>query len=144
MLETRAMIVKLQGPNALVEAVGGGGCGNCDSEKGCGSNKLSKAFCSKPRQFIVRNDAEAAVGEEVQVSVQNGALLRGALLMYVVPLVSLLSGAMLGAHWAGVDFNRDFCAALGAMTGLVIGFLLAKNFARRQTVIAVAHKVNQG
>jgi sigma-E factor negative regulatory protein RseC len=143
MLETRAMIVQLQGRNALVEAKGGGGCGNCDSENGCGSNKLSKAFCSKPRQFIVRNEAEAEVGEEVQVTLQNGALLRGAVLMYVLPVSLLLSGAMLGAHWAGADLNRDLYAAIGAMTGLVVGFLLAKILARQQNVIAVAHKVSQ-
>lgn len=126
MLETRAIIIHIRGNEALVEAKGGGGCGNCDSENGCGSGKLSKLFCSKPRQFIVKNEANAEVGDEVQITLADGVLLRSSMLMYVVPLSLLLSGGMLGAHWASTTAQRDGYSALGALIGLVIGFVLAQ------------------
>lgn len=143
MLEMRAIVVRLQGDDVLVEAKGGGGCGHCDSEKGCGSGKLSQMFCSKPRQFKVKNEAHAAVGDEVQVSLADGVLLRSSVLMYVMPLALLLSGGMLGAHWASDAVSRDAYAALGALVGLVGGFVLAKWLAKRQQVMAVARPVQQ-
>lgn len=143
MLEMRAIVVRLQGDDVLVEAKGGGGCGHCDSEKGCGSGKLSQMFCSKPRQFKVKNEAHAAVGDEVQVSLADGVLLRSSVLMYVLPLALLLSGGMLGTLWASDAVSRDAYAALGALAGLVGGFVLAKWLAKRQQVMAVARPVQQ-
>lgn len=141
MLETRAIVVHVHGKDALVEAKGGLGCGNCDSEKGCGSGKLSQLFCSKPRQFKVHNEANAAVGDEVQVTLPDGVLLRSSILMYVVPLSLLLSGGMLGAHWATNAASRDGYAALGSLCGLVGGFVLAKWMSKYLAVSAVARPV---
>jgi sigma-E factor negative regulatory protein RseC len=138
MLETRAIVVHVYGKEALVETKGGAGCGNCDSENGCGSSKLTQMFCSKPRQFKVNNEANAAVGDEVQITLPDGVLLRSSMLMYVVPLSLLLSGGMVGAHWAIDAASRDGYAALGSLFGLIGGFVLAKWLANRQRVAAVA------
>jgi len=47
MLETRAIVVQVEGKHALVQANQGNGCGQCGG-KGCGTGKLSQLFCSKP------------------------------------------------------------------------------------------------
>lgn len=141
MLETRAIVVHVQGSHAFVEARGGGGCGHCDSERGCGSGKLSQLFCNSPRQFKVQNEAHACVGDEVQITLLDGVLLRSSILMYVMPLLLLLSGGMLGGHWASNAASRDGYSALGALIGLVAGFLLARWFSLRQTVTAVARPI---
>ena len=141
MLETRAIVVHVSGDEALVESKGGLGCGNCDSVQGCSSGKLSQLFCSKPRQFRVKNDANASVGDEVRVTLPEGVLLRSSVLMYVLPLVLLLAGAMLGALWAGEAANSDGYALAGALFGLVTGFLLAKWVSRRVLVMAVAERL---
>ncbi len=141
MLETRAIVVHVQGNEALVEAKGGGGCGHCDSEKGCGSGKLSQMFCNKPRQFKVHNEANASVGDEVQITLPDGVLLRSSIIMYVIPLSLLLSGGMLGAHWASDAASRDIYAAIGSLLGLVSGFVLSRWISKRQLVTAVARPV---
>ena len=126
MLEMRAIVVHVQADEASVQALSGG-CGHCSSEGGCGSGTLSKVFCStKPRHFIVRNDARARVGDEVQVSLPDGMLLRGAVLMYVMPLLLLLIGGISGAGLAGESSSRDVYAVAGALFGLLLGFVLAK------------------
>jgi sigma-E factor negative regulatory protein RseC len=142
MLETRAIVVHRQGNEVLVEAKGGGGCGNCDSEGGCGSGKLSQLFCSKPRRFTVRNEADANVGDEVQITLPDGILLRSSALMYLLPLTLLLTGAMSGAQLASDAATRDGYAAIGAVLGLICGFTLAKWLSKRQLVMAVARSVN--
>ncbi len=126
MLETRALVVQLDGKDAIVEALQGSGCGHCSSEGGCGSGKLSQMFCSQPRRFRVRNPISASVGDEVQVSVGEGVLLRGALILYGLPLCLLLGGGLMGAHYSTDPGSRDAVAAVGAGAGLLVGFLLAK------------------
>jgi len=125
MLETRAIVIRLDGGEALVESTQEGGCGHCDSEKGCGSGKLSQLFCSEPRRFRALNAANAQVGALVQINVQEGVLLRSALLMYALPLALMLVGAILGGQWA-LDESRDVWSAAGGFIGLASGFLLVK------------------
>ena len=95
MLEMRAIVMQLRGKDASVQPIGTGGCGHCDSEGGCGSSTLTKVFCNnKPRIFYVRNEVNAKVGDEVQISIPDGVLLRGAMKMYVLPLILLLVGGI--------------------------------------------------
>lgn len=139
MLETRAIIIQLDGAEAVVEAKQGGGCGHCDSEKGCG--KAAQLFCSQPRRFRVRNDINARIGEEVQVSVADGVLLRSAAIIYLLPLVLLLAGGLLGSHWAGDVSHRDGYAAIGALLGLAAGFALVRLVTLRQRVLSPVQPV---
>lgn len=137
MLETLAIVIRVEGREAVVESTQGGGCGNCDSENGCGSSKLSQLFCREPRRFRVRNDANAQEGTMVQVTVAEGLLLRSALLMYGLPLVLLLAGALLGAQWASAA-SRDVYSILGGLAGLISGFVFAKVMTLRNGLLSVA------
>jgi sigma-E factor negative regulatory protein RseC len=127
MLEMRAIVVQTHGENASVQPLGTGGCGHCDSEGGCGSSTLTKLFCSnKPRLFKVRNKARARVGDEVQVSIPDGMLLRGAMKMYVLPLILLLLGGFAGVALTREAALRDAYAVAGAVVGMLLGFILAR------------------
>lgn len=131
MLETRATVVQVDGQDALVQADQGNGCGQC-SGKGCGTGKLSQLFCSKPRQFQVDNPIKANVGDDVIVSVAEGAVLRGISLVYALPLLLLVIGAALGNIWAEQPAQRDGYAAVGALCGLITGFIIARWISLRQ------------
>lgn len=138
MLETRAVVVRLlEKPFVLVQPSQGGGCGQCDG-KGCGASKLSQLFCSKPRQFKVDNRINASLGDEVVVAVVEGAVLHGIGLVYLLPLVLLFAGAALAGSFAAQQAQRDGYAALGALSGLIVGFIFAKWVVSRQT-----HRQNQ-
>lgn len=141
MIETRAIVIRVEGNEALVESTQSGGCGNCDSENGCGSGKLSQLFCSEPRRFRVRNDGNAQVGALVQVTLAEGVLLRSALLMYILPLLLLLVGAMAGAQWTSDAASSDSYSAIGGLLGLSLGFVLVKVLSLRRHLSAVAQPV---
>jgi sigma-E factor negative regulatory protein RseC len=127
MLEMRAIVIQVEGDEASVQPLGTSGCGHCNSEGGCGSGALTKLFCSnKPRNFKVNNEVQAKVGDEVQVTIPDGALLRGAMKMYVVPLILLLAGGIAGVGLAGETAARDTYAVAGAVIGLLLGFILAR------------------
>jgi len=132
MLETRAVVVKIAGQHALVKADQANGCEQCNG-KGCGVGKLSQLFFSKPRQFRVNNPISADVGDLVIVSVSDGAVMRGIGLVYLMPLVLLVMGATFGSIWAQQPGQSDGYAAVGALSGLVIGFAIARWISLRQT-----------
>jgi sigma-E factor negative regulatory protein RseC len=131
MLETRAVIVQIEGRHAFVQASQANGCEQC-SGKGCGAGKLSQLFCSKPRQFQVDNSINAGIGDEVIVSVAEGSVLRGISVVYLLPLLLLVMGAMLGNSWVGQAGQQDGYAAVGAILGLAAGFVIAKWISTRQ------------
>jgi sigma-E factor negative regulatory protein RseC len=131
MLETRAVIIQTDGQHALVQANQANGCEQCNG-KGCGAGKLSQLFCSKPREFKVDNPINALVGDQVIISVAEGAVLRGIGMVYLLPLMMLLAGALLGNILAAQIGQRDGYAAVGALLGLAAGFALAKWISLRQ------------
>ena len=139
MLETRAVVLQTDRQSAQVVASAANGCSAC-SGKGCGSGKLNQLFCSRPRQFKVENRINAAVGDEVIVSIADGAVLRGISLVYLLPLALMFAIATLAGRFAADAAERDGYAAMGAMLGLFAGFLIAKwlsmRFTRQRPFIA--------
>jgi sigma-E factor negative regulatory protein RseC len=131
MLETRAIIVQTEGQYALVQVSQANGCEQCNG-KGCGTGKLSQLFCSKQRQFQVENPINASIGDQVIISVAEGAILRGIGLVYLLPLILLLAGVVFGNSLAEQAEQRDTYSAVGALLGLLAGFIFAKWISLRQ------------
>jgi sigma-E factor negative regulatory protein RseC len=140
MNEMRAIVLSLHGAEAEITPVGGNGCGHCASGNGCGSGKLSQLFCSsKPRSFKVGNAANAQVGDEVNVGLPDGVLLRNSILMYVLPLTFMLAAALLASGiFAGAP---DGAALLGAVAGLLAGFFVVRQLTKRSGMQAVVRSV---
>lgn len=132
MLQKRAVVIEIHKKYALVQAIQANGCEQC-AGKGCGSSKLAQLFCSKPRLFQVDNQINASIGDQVIISIADGAVLRGIGLVYMLPLLLLLVGAVLGNTLVSQAEQRDGYAAIGALLGLAIGFSLARWISVRQT-----------
>ncbi len=137
MIETRAIVVRIDGSDAIVEPMNAGGCGHCGGGEKCGSSKLSGLMSGRPRQFCARNDANARVGDEVRISMSDGTLLRSALLLYGLPLMLLFFGAFVGGYLQGGDAG----AAVGASIGLAFGFLAARFATVRRGATSAAEPV---
>lgn len=150
MNEMRAIVLALQGDQAEIAPVGNFRCGHCADSNGCGSGKLAQMFCSaEPRKFRAKNSAQAQVGDEVNVVLPSGLLLRSAMLAYGLPLVLLLTGALLGASFGHAGAERDGLALLGALAGWLAGFwighLIAADVAQQAVVqsVVVPHEVSR-
>ncbi|OHC90822.1 MAG: hypothetical protein A3J87_04980 [Sideroxydans sp. RIFOXYB12_FULL_59_6] len=140
MNEMRAIVLSLHGSEAEIAPLGGNGCGHCASGNGCGSGKLSQLFCSsKPRSFTVGNAVSAKVGDEVNVGLPDGVLLRNSMLMYVLPLIFMLAASLAAA--AVFTDASDVAALLGAAAGLLGGFLVVRQMTKRSGMQAVVRSV---
>ena len=78
------------------------------------------------------NKINAGVGDQVIISVAEGAVLRGIGLVYMLPLLLSLAGALFGNALVQQDGQRDGYAAVGALLGLALGFGFAKWISSRQ------------
>lgn len=128
MSETKAIVTALDGDYALVRT-DDGGCGRCHEKGGCGGANISQMFCgSKERTWRVLNRRRAAVGETVSVRVADGALSAGATLLYLLPLLMLIAGAVIGSH-----FFAEAGGIGGGLAGLAgAWFWVARRLRARQ------------
>lgn len=90
------------------------GCGRCHQAGGCGGNPLGKLFCQTPRTFRIANDGNYVVGARVRVGVVDGAIGQSVWLAYGIPLLAVLTGAVIGSLVYG---------EAGAIAGAALGLL---------------------
>jgi len=100
-------------------------CGLCGQTRGCGNSILGKLFAHQSTAFKAQNLINAKVGDSVIVGINEKALLKSALLIYILPLASMLIGAILATQ----IHNTNGYAMLGALVGLVLGFVWVKGHA---------------
>jgi len=130
MLETEAIVVKIDDKVAYVETQRPSGCGHCDPQKGCATSTLTKFFGGKSTFFKALNPVKAQIGDAVIIGVEDGAVLKSALAVYFIPLIFVLSGAGLGNFLAASIALRDFYSIIGAGLGLAISFAWIKVYTR--------------
>lgn len=96
------------------------GCGACASAASCGVSGLGKYFSANRKTVAVQCDANVRAGDELQLDLSEGDLLKAGLLAYLLPSVLALLGAALASAYGDVG------AVLGAAGGMALGFLLGR------------------
>lgn len=125
MVEEQAVIVGLQEETAMLEIVRRKPCGLCGQTRGCGVSLWGKLLRHRPHVFRAQNRVDAKVGDYVVVGIEEQALLKSAMLVYGIPLLTLLAGALV-VGLAGEQGNHDAATIFGAISGLVLGLLWVK------------------
>jgi len=129
MLEEEGIVIDIQGDYAEVEAQPKAGCGSCSARKGCGTSLVASLFPGRRHRFLARNEAGASTGDRVIIGLDEGALQLASLLLYLVPLLGLLGGALLGgwlARLLAVGDGELPSILLGA-AGMVLAFAGIRN-----------------
>ena len=124
MIEERAVILSLDNVtrNATLEIERQNACGLCGQTRGCGNSIWGKLFAHQSNAFKAQNRINAKVGDSVIVGINEQALLKSAVLLYIMPLVTLFIGAILMQQ----IFKTNAYAMLCALLGLVLGLLWVK------------------
>jgi len=136
MIEEQAQVVDISGDLLVLQAQTKSSCGSCAAKKGCGTSVLSKVVGRKFTRFQAENSVEAKVGDTVIVGISEQALLRGSLMMYIIPIMGMLVFALVSDHLLDLPVkNRDLLIAAAGIAGLVSGSLLSRwYFQRRENV----------
>lgn len=133
MIEEVGRIVAREDGRVWIEAERRSACGGCSAAKGCGTQVLKGVFGRRPLRLPAEDRTEAQVGEQVRFGLREEALLRGSLAVYLLPLLALLGGALLGEALApqwGLGESEGPSLVFGGL-GLAAGFLWVRRFGRR-------------
>ncbi|MDH5407864.1 MAG: SoxR reducing system RseC family protein [Gammaproteobacteria bacterium] len=133
MIEEIATIVEMDHDNAWVETVQKSACGSCSVNKACGTSVLASVLGKKTNRIRVVNSLNAAVGDQVVIGMHETALLRGAILVYILPLLTLIGFALLAevlAQQLAFELKEPF-VILSAIVGLLSGLLWVRIYSSR-------------
>lgn len=104
-------------------------CSSCSAQKACGHGLMNKASFGTSHRILIPLEAIAdwessnfAPGDEVELTIPETLLVTSALIVYLLPLIVMLIGALLGSMLA----LGDVPAVMGAVIGFALGMFLVK------------------
>lgn len=128
MIEARAVVVDVANGLARVRVIDRQeGCGRCDEPGGCRSVKLAYAIRPPASEFSLPDTLGVAVGDEVALTLPDGASLRGALVSYGLGAVALIAGAGLGQALGGTDGWALGGALVGLLSAVALNRVLHRS-----------------
>ena len=131
MIEETGRVVAVEPDAVWVETLRRSACESCSARNGCGHKLLdSERAGSRARLRVLNPDLLLCTGDQVVLGIPEGALVRGALMIYLMPLALLFAGALLGAQIP--LYQTDLSAALG-VAGLVVGFLINRWYSQSRS-----------
>ncbi|MBW2028167.1 MAG: SoxR reducing system RseC family protein [Deltaproteobacteria bacterium] len=119
----RGTVRNTEGHWAWVETERKGSCESCSHKGHCSmtGNGMNKMVVK------AENDARAQVGDLVEIFLSTRTRLKGLFVIYIFPVIGLLSGAIAGnAFSRRFQWEADKGTVLFALSGLVVAFLMAK------------------
>ena len=133
MIEEQAQVIEIKDGQLFLQAQTQSACGSCEASKGCGTSLLAKVVGRKFTHFQAENNIDAKVGDTVVVGLAEDALLKGSLIMYMVPILGMLFFALAADFLFPEAAARDLYITAAGISGLISGAFMAKcYFSRHQ------------
>ena len=130
MIEEQGRVVAVEAGAVWVETLRKTTCSSCSASAGCGQGLMDKLGVGRGRGLVrALCGLQLQVGDAVTIGVREDLLVRGSLLLYLLPLAGLFTMALLvqalGASEPGI--------IVAGLSGLALGWALVR-WRSRQTV----------
>lgn len=123
MIEEPGRVVALDRGAVWVETLRRSTCNACSANAGCGQGLMDKLGVGQRRGLVrALTDLQLAVGDGVVIGIREDLLVRGSLLVYLLPLLGLFAGAML-AEWLAL---AEAFVILGGLGGFLAVWWLVR------------------
>ncbi|MEJ2638123.1 MAG: SoxR reducing system RseC family protein [Desulfosarcinaceae bacterium] len=133
MVEQIGIVIQTESDGwASVQTDRKGACGGCHSGPGGGCHG-----CLATTKHISRvsNPVGARPGDMVKIAMRSEDMFKGAIILYVLPIVTLLVGAFIGNWIAGlIGWPQTAGSIFGAVSGLAFAVLLLSRIDRSRWV----------
>lgn len=118
MLTETGRVFSIESGALIIQVIQESTCGSCSAQKGCGQGVLTKYLGSS--HFVRvgltnRSSSEFNVGDEIELGIDEFAMLKAAFLVYLIPLIFMILGTYLGSLFS------EILSILGAVVGLLVG-----------------------
>jgi sigma-E factor negative regulatory protein RseC len=127
MIEEQVVITSITSTGAWVEGIQQSACGSCSAKTGCGQHAMSQLGrkVSLWLPFDTSTDRQwqqgIKIGQQVVVGLPEGAILKSTLVLYGIPLIALVFGAILGHFLSG-----ERGSIIVSLLSMLLGFKLAR------------------
>jgi sigma-E factor negative regulatory protein RseC len=126
-MQEEGVVRSLHGGMAQVESVQTDACATCGARGACHAMGGEKT-----RVVTALNEADAQVGDKVMLSMPRRAVLSASFLVYMVPVLGLILGAVLGNAYAPRwGWEPQSGAVLAGLAGLAVSWLAVSRLARK-------------
>lgn len=145
MNQTEAIVVRLEGRYAWVQALGPGhACRGCAQSDSCGSSRLAagqgELGARKPLLIRLPNTIGARPGDAVTIRAADGAVLRAAWLAYGMPLLLALVSALAVKAWIGSEIATFIAMLFGLGAGILLLHWHGLESQRREPILSLDFK----
>jgi len=124
LIEEVVKVLDIEAGYLWVEGVQRSACQSCAAQQGCGQSLLAR-FTAHPVRLRVSLDGREAtsfhVGQNVTIGIADHVVVRGSVLIYLLPLLLLLLGIWLGDTLFSNEPAAILCGFLALLGG---GFLI--------------------
>jgi len=127
MIERSAEVVGVSVTGILVEALRESSCGDCAAKGACATAVIGTVVGRRKVRMELPDAFPVEIGDRVIVGLSERELLRGAGLIYLLPLLALFAAGLLAellATLAGLD--TELPVAIAAVAGLYLGLRVAR------------------
>ncbi len=107
-------------------------CSGCASKSSCATGQVSKMLGNKQHTWSLISEHMLQVGEKVEIGFPEKQLISKAAIIYLLPLLGLLLGALLG-EWlfrllipSVVLLTEELGAIIGGGLGFLLAFILVR------------------
>lgn len=134
MITEYAEVIEIEPERVKVSIRSSSGCGSCSAKAGCGNGILDR-WLNPTRLMWIDTEKQISEsvsnGDQVQIGVEEGAFVRNALYLYLIPILVFLLGAGLGYQLQG-----EFMSIAGGIAGLVLGSSVVRYLVKRSPYAA--------
>lgn len=130
-----AQVVAVDGEKVTVSTQLKSACSGCEQNTTCGAGILSKVFSDRHSTFVVKTQSPVTVGEYVELSIPEQQVTRFALLLYGLPVLTLLLLASVLTSFTSISEGYTI---LLSFAGFALSFLALRLWFRIRDV-----RVNQ-
>lgn len=126
MLKERGTVEKTSTQKAFVRIERTSACAACESRSSC--------HVQNNRDFVIEvsNELGAGAGDTVEISMPSGSVIKASLVVYLLPVLGLLLGALSGgALGPALEMNSTTASLAGGGAGLMLSITALKGLDRR-------------
>ncbi|QGZ32191.1 SoxR reducing system RseC family protein [Stutzerimonas stutzeri] len=123
MIEEPGRVIAVETGAVWVETQRRSTCSGCSARNGCGQGLMDRLGV-RERAGLIRalSDLHLNVGDSVVVGIGERVLLRGAVLVYLFPLLALLASALIASALSAAEPY----VMLAAVAGFVVAWLIVR------------------